>query len=239
MRCFDLFHGKEAGDGFGWDGACAVFEYGGDFRKNAEAAKRDGRTVGALVFGDVSENAKKALDAGADLVFVDGRNEEAARTASESWDVDLIVNPELNGEKDLVHQRSSGLDHVMASYMAERKIGYVINFSNLLQVTGGRRVQLFGRIMQNIMLSRRYGVKVVLATGARTRWDVRNPHDMTALSFFLGLTESEGNHAVSENPEHFLKKAAGRNDPNIVTSGVEVKSWGRQERKPKRKHGWY
>jgi RNase P/RNase MRP subunit p30 len=231
----------EFGRRMGWDKFCLVGEYGrGDLKKNVGAGSQTRPDVitGVLVTSDVAKNAKKALDL-ADIVLVDGRTEDAAREASESWDIDLIVNAELGQERDLIRQRSSGLDHVIASFMSQRNIGYCVNVDNIIHASGARRSQLLGRVIQNIMISRKYDVKVVLSCGQVSRWDLRNPHALMAVGRCLGLNLSESRDTVSKNPDYFIKKAAARNNPDIITEGVEVKSWGKQDRKPNRKHGWY
>lgn len=224
----------------GWGGFCVVGEYGGGFKKFAEDAGRlgEGVLIGALLTGEVSKGAKKALEL-ADLVIVDGRAEDATREASESWEVDLIVNPELNEERDLIRQRASGLDHVACAFMGQRNIGYCVNVDNILHTSQARRAQLLGRIMQNLMLARKYGVRVVMSCGASSRWDVRSPHALMALGRCLGMKVSEARDSVAKNPGHFLMKAASRSSPDVLTAGVEVRSWGAQERRPNRKHGWY
>ena len=227
----------------GWDGVCAAGEYNGNsgFRKFVEEVRSLGDDVsaGAVVSGDMRKNARKALDAGADLVFADGRGVEDSRRASECWEVDFIVNPEVNDGRDGINQWNSGLDHVTVSFIAERGIGYCVNTDNILHARGVKRARLFGRVMQNIRLCRKYGVRVVFSSGARSKWGVRNPHDLILLARSLGVSVGGARDTVSKNPAYFVKKAADRNSPDVIMKGVEVLDWSSQERKPKRKYGWY
>lgn len=244
MKCYDLLADArtiEAHRRLGWDGICATVEFGAEFKKNSENARKTGAEVkiGALLTKDVEKNARKALDMGAYLVLADGRSDDVARAASESWDVDLIVNPEPNEERDLVDQWSSGLDHIMASFMAEREIGYCVNAGNVLHSEGMRRVRLLGRIGQNLMLARKYGLRVVLASGARSDYDVRNRNDLMEVGRMLGMSESAACESICENPTFFIEKASSRSDQDVIMRGLIVKNWGTLERKPKRKYGWY
>jgi RNase P/RNase MRP subunit p30 len=244
MKCYDLYADEKTAQAhkrLGWEGICAVSDNSADIKRISEGEKLLGRETlaGALLSADVEKGARKALDAGADLVIVDGRTEDAARGASESWDVDLIVNPEMNEERDLIDQWNSGLDHVMSSFMAERGIGYCINAGNIRHSNGLRRVRLLGRIGQNIRLARKYGVRIVLTSGARNDLDVRNPNDLSEVGMMLGLCEKEAYDSVSKNPAYYVRKAFDRNSQDILMKGLTVKSWGSQQRKPKRKYGWY
>jgi len=241
MKYFDIFCGPEAVDAagaFGWDGVCVVGDFNSDYAKFAAKAHRGNALTGVVLTGNISRDAKRALDL-ADLVFVDGRSEEAAREASESWDVDLIVNPELNVERDMIHQLTSGLDDVMAAFMAERGIGYCVNFGNILHSTGLRRVRLLGRIRQNIRLASKYSVPVVLSCGATSKLDMRSPHDITSLGLMIGLNRHDSLKAVSSNAEQYIRRAADRSSQDVIFRGLKVKSWGQQGQKPKRRHGWY
>jgi len=246
MEYVDLFLSPGCADTarrVGWSTVCAVSEYrdkGGFIRFRDETRKAGGHMLaGALVSGDVIKKAREALDCEADIILADGRTDDACREASESWEVDLIVNPELNEGRDLIDQRNSGLDHVIASFMAERGTGYCVNASSILNTGGVKRSQLLGRIMQNIRLARRYGVKVVFASGAADAWCVRSPHDLALLARTVGLTADDAARSVSENPGFYAKRAADRGSPDVLMKGLEVVRWGTQQRKPKRRYGWY
>jgi RNase P/RNase MRP subunit p30 len=224
----------------GWDGFCVAVDFGGDFKRLSETSRSlgEGALLGAVVRSDVAKNAKRAVEA-ADLVLVDGRLEDVCREASESWDVDIIMNPELNDGKDLLKQGSGGLDDKTAAFMAERGIGYLVNADNLIDSSGPRRAKLLGRIMQNLRLARKAGVPVAFGCGQASPLHVRRPRDLAALALVLGLPRDEAENAVSRIPSGFAKKALERKDPDMITAGLEVRSWGSQQPRGKRRHGWY
>ncbi|MBD3388785.1 MAG: hypothetical protein GF416_06930 [Candidatus Altiarchaeales archaeon] len=218
----------------GWDIVCSVAEYSRGLKKSeAEVLS------GALISDSIRKNSRKALDSGADIIIAEGSGEKGGREASECWEVDLIVNLESVRERDRVNQRSSGLDHVMASYMAERNTGYCINLENILNTRGVRRAQTLGRIGQNIRLCRKYGVKTVFGTGRSDRWSARSPHDLILFARLLGMGDVEAKRTVTDNPMHFLRKSEARNDPDRMMKGLEVVRWGSGKPKPNRKYGWY
>ena len=193
--------------------------------------------VGAIISSNIAENARRALEH-ADLVIVEAAGEEAFRQASESHEVDLIVGAEKYVERDPMDFRGSGLDHVMMKFMAERKIGYAIKFSDILASYGGGRIQLLGRIRQNIKLAVKYKVSVVGISGAASEYELRGPLEMAAYLSYLGLGQT-AEKAVSDNPLRLLQKSEDRKNPDVITEGVKVVDWGGQQKKPKKKHGWY
>jgi len=233
-----------AAEALGWDAVCIAgrFKDSSSFRKFAEEAGklRGGKTsvyLGALVSGNVAENAKKALEL-ADLVLAEGRSEEACRQAAESYDVDMILGPEQYVENDMTDYRSSGLDHVTAKMMAEHGIAYGVRLSDILRSYGSKRIQLLGRISQNIRLAVKYKVRVVAVSGASGVYEMRAPRELASVLGFLGLGENSGK-AVADNPTDLLRKAEKRRSQDVITNGLEVVSWGSQQKDGKRKHGWY
>jgi len=191
----------------------------------------------AIITENVAENAKKALEI-SDIVIAEPKSEEACRQASESYEVDAIMSPEKYVENDMTDYKSSGLDHVMMKYMAERNIAYAIRFSDILRSYGAKRIQLLGRIRQNITLAEKYKTPVIAVSGAANEYEMRAPREIASYLSFLGLRENAGK-AVCENPSAVIKKAQDRKSPEVITEGVSVKSWGKQQNTPKRRHGWY
>jgi RNase P/RNase MRP subunit p30 len=245
MKYHDLFASEESLDtlrSMGWSGFCVPVEYdgAGEFKKRSQQVKALGTDVlvGALITSDVGNRAKSAIEA-ADLVIVDVRGEAVCRDASESYEVDLIVNPELNDGRDLIDSRSSGLDHVTCAFLAERDIGYCINLGNVLYSSGVRRAQLLSRIQQNVRLERKYGVKMALSCAARRKAEARNPHDIMNFAANIGLSAQQARQAASANPQHYIQRALQRSSPDIITHGLTVATWGAQGMRPKRKSGWY
>ena len=219
----------------GWGTISQTIEYD---KKTKKPDSQKASATTAVISSDIDKLSRKAVDS-FDIVFADGQDDDAARKASESWTVDLIVNCELNKLRDGMYNKNSGLDHVMCAFMSERDIGYCVNVKNILDTTGMRRAILLGRINQNLMLCKKYKVRIVLSCGAKTPLDARTPQDLMNLGKILGLSVSQSRDAVSKNPMYFLSKAKDRNDPDIIMRGVRVKSWGGQKAEAKRRYGWY
>jgi RNase P/RNase MRP subunit p30 len=237
MHCVDFisdFRVFKESKRLGWDRACICTLYKKDFKR----AHKEDIIFGGILDSNIQKDSKKAVER-YDLVIVDGTDEEVCRLASESWDVDLIMNPEMCARPDQVDQRSSGFDNVICSFMAERDIGYLVNFKNILEAKRGHRVRILGRIIQNIRLARKYKLKVIICTQASHDMDVRAPLDICALAGLLGLSKVEAGKTVSENPSYYFRRALDRNDPNIILDGLEVVDWGGQSPRQKVRSGWY
>ena len=106
------------------DGACVVRAFDSEYKAFSDTIKDAGSKTGYPLFSgafitaknpeEVQKKARASLECGADLVLIDGGNEEINRAASECWEVDVICHPERAPGKDLLDQKNSGLDDVAA-----------------------------------------------------------------------------------------------------------------------------
>ncbi|MFC2154596.1 RNase P subunit p30 family protein, partial [Candidatus Altiarchaeota archaeon] len=153
----------------GWHGICLVESFKDSKQYTSSLKKTNemklGILRGALLDGikgkEIQQQARKALDSGADLIFYSAKNIEENRMASECWEVDVICAPESTSEKDFMDQRQSGVDDVIAKNMAERCMALEVSLSSLLDTQGRKRAETMGRIRQNLVLAKKYGVPVI------------------------------------------------------------------------------
>jgi RNase P/RNase MRP subunit p30 len=92
-----------------------------------------------------------------------------------------LYNNENEELKDFIHQRRSGLNHVLLNDFIEKNIKILFSYASLLAADEKRKAQILGRIMQNIVLCKKFGVEysfVCLGTEASS---LRNPQDVVAL----------------------------------------------------------
>ena len=109
------------------------------------------------------------------------KSSERDRNLIEKKQVDGIYDFELNEFKDKTHYRESGINQVIAKLMSTNKVEYIINFQTLLKANPLRRANIFGRIMQNLRICKKYKVKVGIYSFASNPMELRNPKDMEAL----------------------------------------------------------
>lgn len=238
-------------EGFpGLSGLCIVKEFDpgfNSFLKETEKLRNNSGTViltGARLSvkkpDEIQKKARSAIECGADLVLVAGGDEEINRAAAECWEVDILCHPERVQGKDPMDQKFSGVDDVMARFMAERGIAIEICLHELLSCYGMVRSQVMGRMRQNIMLAKKYDTPIVFTSGAVHPLDMRSPRDIFSLGITLGMDASLAVKALSDYPAMLAKKSRDRRSQNVLLSGLEVVSWGgsRQGRE-KKLFGWY
>lgn len=224
----------------GWSGICVASD--GEARQAGQPPANIGAMEvykGAVIKNDVEKNARRALE-WADLVIAQGGGEEHNRQASECSEVDILMNLEHDQGKDKIDYKNAGLDHVMAAFMAERGIAYGVDFSHILDSWGRMRVQLLGRLRQNVKMALKYKLPVVLVSGAVDVYGLRAPLDLASVASLIGVPEHLERKIVSDYPAMVVEKARNRKNPDVITSGLEVTDWGdAKPSQPKKKYGWY
>ncbi|HSU73230.1 MAG TPA: RNase P subunit p30 family protein [Candidatus Binatia bacterium] len=108
----------------------------------------------------------------------------------------LLFDLESSPRHDALHQRASGLNHVLARLCAKNQVAVAFSFRSLLETHGERRAQLLGRMTQNISLCRKFKVPLHIASFAASPAGMRNPDDLKALFVVLGMHPSEASSAL-------------------------------------------
>jgi len=114
----------------------------------------------------------------ADFVIVKASATEQDRFLFEKAKPDIIFDLEQSQKPDGVFQRNSGLNHIMAALAAKNNITIGFSFSSILNSSGFRRAQIMGRMAQNLFLCRKYKVKTLFASFARSPLEMRSESDL-------------------------------------------------------------
>ena len=112
----------------------------------------------------------------ADILIAD----KNARHAFEKTEIDIVFGLEKNPEKEFMKQRNSGLNQVLCNIAREKNKSYGFNFNDVLNAKD--RPLIVGRMMQNLMLCKKYKVKTIFFSGAKEPHEMRNERDLR--SFF-------------------------------------------------------
>lgn len=158
-----------------------------------QSGKLEGLQVKILKPKSVKELRKQLSTK--ELHIIEPINDQIARTALESKQTDILLSPEKHVLKDFMHQRNSGLNHILCKLANKNNIAIGISFSDLLREKMLHK--RLGRIMQNIKLCRKYKVKLVLASFAKNEYETRNPKDLITLAATLGMTASQIKEALN------------------------------------------
>lgn len=128
---------------------------------------------------------EKAHSAGA-LAFCDGD----ARTAIERG-ADVVFGMEASEDRDKTHYRRSGLNQVLCRIASENKVAIGFSFNAVLSASNVERVKLMGRMMQNILLCKKFKTSVRIGSFAKDPFGMRSPGDLSAFFQQLGLIDAK------------------------------------------------
>ncbi|MBN1644493.1 hypothetical protein JW851_00435 [Candidatus Woesearchaeota archaeon] len=128
------------------------------------------------------------------LTFV--KNPDDARFAFEKSKPNCVFDLELQ-KKDFIHQRGSGLNHIMAKLANQNSINIGFSFSSILNASPIQRSRIIGRIKQNIKLCRKYKVKTVIASFAVNPFDMRSFNDLISFFTVLGMHPKEAKDSLN------------------------------------------
>jgi RNase P/RNase MRP subunit p30 len=128
------------------------------------------------------------------LTFVQCSDQD--RAVLERGSADVLFGAESTMPKDYMHQRGSGLNHVMCELAKKNKVAIGFSFAGIL--ASSQRSQLLGRISQNIMLCRKYKVSTVIASFAKDPWKMRSPHDLQAFFTVLGMNQKDSMQSLEQ-----------------------------------------
>lgn len=119
--------------------------------------------------------------------FLVAKSSDKDRFFIESGKIKIIYGFEETQRKDYLHQRASGLNHVICDMLKKNNVAVGFSYSSLFNKNNQVISLLTGRMMQNIVLCQKYKVKIITGSFADKPFDLRSPHDIMSLFTMLGM----------------------------------------------------
>lgn len=138
--------------------------------------------IGVMVDNREIHKVKNELKNEKDFIVVKSSTND--KEAIEKLKPDVIFSFEDNIKKDFVHQRASGLNHILCKSAKDNGVMIGFSLSSILNTEDKHKI--LGRMMQNIGLCRKYKVKMIIASFAQSPFGMRSPHDLIGLFKVLG-----------------------------------------------------
>ena len=125
------------------------------------------------------QKVKKIKNKIEESVFVAAKSSDKDIEIMEGSLANLIFSFEENQRKDFIHQRASGLNHILCNLARKNNITIGFSFTSILNAKD--RHQILGRIMQNLRICKQYKVKTIIASFATNPYEMRSMHDLASL----------------------------------------------------------
>lgn len=117
----------------------------------------------------------------------------------ESKKIKLIYGFEESQRKDYLHQRASGLNHILCELARKNNVAVGFSYSSLFDNNPETASLRMGRMMQNISLCQKYKVKTIIGSFAEKSFDLRAPYDVMSLFTMLGMDGKKIKDSIASN----------------------------------------
>lgn len=141
-----------------------------------------------------SEQVRKQIDKLAKagkMIVVQGQDIGFNRKILENKRVNALILKH-KGQKDSLKERGSGLNHVLCKIARDTGKIILIDFKEIINAEGIEKAKIIGRLMQNIMLLKKYNVKTMIINKSG-----RDEYDIFAFLLTLGSSTKFAKDAVS------------------------------------------
>ncbi|MFP4115965.1 MAG: RNase P subunit p30 family protein [Candidatus Aenigmatarchaeota archaeon] len=149
-----------------------------------------------------------------EVVIVEGGDFDINRATTEESRVDILAHPEYK-------RKDPGMDHKTSKMAAENDVSVGLVFHNLHQTYGKVRSHVLRHMKRCMQLCEKYDTKLILLSGARDRYGLRDPRELASLGKILGRESSEVLQSVSSIPKKIVETNRKKLMGEIKGGGVE------------------
>ncbi len=128
--------------------------------------------------------------------IVAAEGSELNRLILENKKVDILTGAEKSKKNDFMHYRNSGLNQVLCKLANKNNIAIAFSFNDVLIAKGTERARIMGRMMQNVRLCRKYNVKMIIASFAANKFELKNANDLMSFGNMIGMNPKEAKESL-------------------------------------------
>ncbi len=212
---------------FGWEGFAHIFIVKSlkDFEIVEEKIKKWKEEKGNLsvfygveIFVEEPKDLRKIINEIREktlLIIVHGGDYRINLEAVSNPKVDILAHPELD-------RNDNGLDENCFKLAKENNVLIEVNFYQILKNKGYHRAKIIQNISENIRLAQEIGTDIIITSGARSHWDIRDPRALASVANVLGLDLGKAIDSVSDIPEKLIETNLKKLKGLKPDKGVEV-----------------
>ncbi len=142
-------------------------------------------TEKVIIIKTTPNNLRRDVQRAKKPIIIQGGDEKINRLALENKKVDILLSPERGKRKDFLFFRNSGLNQVLCKLAQKNNIAIGFNFSDILNATDTERPKILARMAQNVKLCKKYKVKMIFSTFAKTKQELRSNQILANFAQFL------------------------------------------------------
>lgn len=211
----------------GYDGLCFVYEFKTkkDFAeqiKKIEKLKQ--KTSLSLFIGALTKPKQtSSVKSFSDIIIVSAsaQSQKENRYVLEKPRADILFGLELEPRKDSMHHKNSGLNQVLCALATKNRTMIGFPLSILMEKKDMLRTIFMGRASQNIRFCRKYKCDMIIASFARTSFEMRSPTDIESLGILLGMHPKEAKSSLT-NIAKRLDFNIKKKNKQIIAEGIDI-----------------
>jgi len=150
-----------------------------------------------------------------EVVSVMCNSKPVARQAAKDRRVDLLSFP-------LTNLRKRFFDYAEAELASKALSSLEIDMAPLLSLKGFSRIHLLSRLRKELVIAKRFGVPVVLSSGAKDPYLMRSPYDYASLAALFGMPQESALCALSENSLSIIKRNREKLSSDYIAPGIRI-----------------
>lgn len=151
----------------------------------------------------------------ATVVVVRGEDYKINRVSCEDSRVDILAHPEYK-------RSDSGLDHTLAENASKNNVSIEINLHELLETYRKIRSHVLSHLKRNIKLAKKYQTPLIITSGARNKYELRSPRELSAILQLLGFELEKSKEIVEKRGEEIVRRNRKKLSGEIKFEGVEI-----------------
>jgi ribonuclease P/MRP protein subunit RPP1 len=191
-------------------------------RENIEQIKKICKDVGLdpILRRDLSpKNAKDLLNTLRkvrrvfEVIAVYCSSKEIAIQAAKDQRVDLLFFSQSDPKKHFFSASEAKL-------ASEKSAALEINLTPLIYLEGYPRIRLLNVLRKETLIAAKFGVPIILSSGASSPQMLRKPEDYVFLTYLIGLDVHAAEQAISDNPRKIVERNRRKLSQNYVCPGV-------------------
>ena len=155
-----------------------------------------------------------------EVVAVRCGSKAVARQAAKDRRVDLICF----SSSDL---RRRFFDSAVAELASKSSAGLEVDIAPLIAMDGFRRIRLISCLRREVALAKKFGVPLVLSSGAFDKYLLRSPQDYASLAYLFNLANHTAVGAMCDTPQGMVERNRRKLGPDYVAPGVYVVKRGK------------
>jgi len=150
-----------------------------------------------------------------EIISVKCNSKSVARQAAKDRRVDILSFSPLDMKKRF-------FDSAEAELASSASASLEFDLAPLIYLYGFQRIRLLSRMRREALIAKKYGVPILLSSGANDVRLLRKPGDYASLGYLFGLDIGDAKKAISEIPKEMIERNRRKLSSNYVAPGIYI-----------------